>query len=172
MASLRFRQGVWQARISRRGFAPQVRSFASKLDAERWARSLEAAMDRGTFVDISEAERTTLGDLVDRYVREVTPTMRSAHDDLIRLKALRRHRICRLGMRALTPAVVAAFRDERLAVVQPATVIRELAYLSSMINHARREWGINVPNPVSLVRKPSPPRGRERTLRHPPTGSV
>jgi integrase len=43
-------------------------------------------------------------------------------------------------------------------------VVRELAYLSSIINHGRREWGINANNPVALVRKPTQPKGRERVL--------
>ncbi|WP_232435990.1 tyrosine-type recombinase/integrase [Burkholderia ubonensis] len=67
-------------------------------------------------------------------------------------------------MAALTPKAVAAYRDERLAKVKPATVTRELAYLSAIINHARREWDINVANPVTLVRKPPSPQGRDRVL--------
>jgi integrase len=67
-------------------------------------------------------------------------------------------------MANLSAARVAAFRDERLAEVSAGTVIRELAYLSSIINHARREWGINVPNPVQMVRKPPSPPARGRVL--------
>jgi integrase len=48
--------------------------------------------------------------------------------------------------------------------VGAGTVIRELAYFSSIINHARREWGINITNPVLLVRKPPSPQGRNRIL--------
>ena len=44
------------------------------------------------------------------------------------------------------------------------SVIRELAYMSAIINHARREWGINVPNPVQMVRKPPSPQARARVL--------
>jgi len=45
---------------------------------------------------------------------------------------------------------VAEFRDQRLKLVSGGTVIRELAYISSIINHARREWSINIDNPVRL----------------------
>ena len=51
---------------------------------------------------------------------EVTPGMRSAKDDLIRLAALQRHRICKLSIAALTPAKIAEFSDERLTKVGPA----------------------------------------------------
>jgi integrase len=39
-----------------------------------------------------------------------------------------------------------------------------LAYISAIINHARREWRINVPNPVQMVRKPQSPQARSRVL--------
>jgi integrase len=67
-------------------------------------------------------------------------------------------------MTALTPIRVAEYRDERLQIVSAGTVIRELSYFSSIINHSRREWGINISNPVPLVKKPTTPQGRNRIL--------
>jgi integrase len=64
----------------------------------------------------------------------------------------------------LTPAKFAEYRDQRLKEVAPGTVIRELAYFSSIINHGRREWGIHANNPVALVRKPTQLKGRDRVL--------
>jgi len=43
-------------------------------------------MDRGTFVDRSEAESTTLGELIDRYLVEVTPLKKSAAKEERRLR--------------------------------------------------------------------------------------
>jgi integrase len=121
-------------------------------------------MDKGHFVSVSKAQRTTLADLIQRYLREVTPSMKSASEDAIRLKALIRRPISKWSMANLSATRVAAFRDERLTEVSAGTVIRELAYMSSIINHARREWGINVPNPVQMVRKPPSPPARGRVL--------
>ena len=121
-------------------------------------------MDKGHFVSVSEAQRTTLGDVIERYLVEVTPRMKSATEDTIRLKALIRKPIAKWSMANLSAARVAAFRDERLTEVSAGTIIRELAYLSSIINHARREWGVNVPNPVQMVRKPPSPPARGRVL--------
>lgn len=164
MASIRQRKDRWQARVVREGYPAEVKTFSSKVGAERWARAVEAEMDRGTFASASEAQRTTLGEIISRYMREVTPTMKSAREDLIRLKALSRREICRLSMANLSAAKVAAYRDERLQEVSPGTIIRELAYLSAIINHARREWDINTVNPLQLVRKPATPQGRTRLL--------
>lgn len=164
MASFRKHGNGWQARIRRQGYPDITKSFQALLDAEKWARSVESEIDKGQFVNLSEAQRTSLGDLIARYLVEVTPTMKSATEDTIRLKAIMRKPIARWSMANLSAARIAAFRDERLKEVSGGTVIRELAYLSAIINHARREWGINVPNPVQMVRKPQSPQARSRVL--------
>lgn len=164
MASIRYRQNRWQARVRRRGYPDETKTFMTRQDAEKWARSIETDIDKGQFVNVSEAQRTTLGDLIGRYLVEVTPTMKGATEDTIRLKAIMRKPIARWSMANLSAARIAAYRDERLKEVGAGTVIRELAYLSAIINHGRREWGINVPNPVQMVRKPQSPPARGRVL--------
>ena len=164
MASFRQHGNGWQGRIRRRGYPDITKTFETKADAEKWARALESEIDKGQFANVSEAQRTTLGDLIARYLAEVTPTMKGATEDTIRLKAIMRKPIARWGMANLSAARIAAYREERLQEVSAGTVIRELAYLSAIINHARREWGINVPNPVQMVRKPQSPQARSRVL--------
>lgn len=164
MASFRQRGGKWQARVLRKGHPDQTKTFETKADAEKWARSVESEIDKGQFVNFSEAQRISLGDVIARYLVEVTPTMKGATEDTIRLKAMMRKPIARWSMANLSAARIATYRDARLKEVSGGTVIRELAYLSSIINHARREWGINVPNPVQMVRKPQSPQARTRVL--------
>ena len=164
MASFRQRGGKWQARVLRNGYPDQTKTFETKADAEKWARTVESEIDKGQFVSINEAQRTTLGNAIARYLVEVTPTMKGAAEDTIRLKAIMRKPIARWSMANLSAAHIATYRDERLKEVSAGTVIRELAYLSAIINHARREWGINVLNPVQMVRKPQSPQARSRVL--------
>jgi integrase len=164
MASFRYRSNQWQARVRRKGYPDETKSFVTRQDAEKWARSIEADIDKGQFINVSEAQRTTLGDLIERYLVEVTPLMKGASEDTIRLKAIMRKPISRWSMANLSATRIAAYRDDRLNEVGAGTVIRELAYLSAIINHARREWGINVPNPVQMVRKPQSPQARARVL--------
>ncbi|NLP62103.1 tyrosine-type recombinase/integrase [Paraburkholderia sacchari] len=164
MASIRRRGDKWQARVSRHGFPSETKSFASRQDAERWARSIEQEMDRGSFVSRSEAESTTLKEIIERYIDEVCPDKRGGTDEIIRLRATCRSKLAKLSMAGLTPKAIATYRDERLESVAPGTVIRDLAYLSSIINHSIREWGINITNPIPKVRKPPAPQGRDRIL--------
>lgn len=164
MASYRKREAKWQARVTRKGFPAETKTFSTKQAAERWATHVESDMDRGGYTSRTEAERTTLSEVLDRYMAEVSPTKRGGKDEIIRLKALQRHRIAQLSMAALTPKAVAEYRDQRLGTCAASTVIRDLAALSSIINHCRKEWGIAIPNPVSLIRKPTAPSGRNRIL--------
>ncbi|MBI4693129.1 MAG: site-specific integrase [Gammaproteobacteria bacterium] len=164
MASIRQRNGRWQARVRRQGFPVETKSFTSKAEAERWARSMETEMDRGAYCNRSVAESMTLGDLLKKYTEEVSPNKRGGKEEVIRLNAMRRHRMCQLSMANLTSKAVAEYRDERQKTCGPNTIIRDLAMLSSAINHARKEWGVMVVNPVALVRKPATPQGRDRVL--------
>lgn len=164
MATFRCRNGKWQARITRKGQIPVSKTFFKKCDAKRWARAVEAEMDRGFFSNPQLAEKTIFKDLIERYMREVMPTLRGAHADFYRLRALSNSPISKLSIASLTPSKIAEYRDKRLKEIKPNTLIRELAYISSIINQARREWGFNINNPVTLVRKPKVPAGRTRIL--------
>ena len=46
MASFRQRGGKWQARVVRDGHPDQTKTFEAKVDAEKWARSLEFQNDQ------------------------------------------------------------------------------------------------------------------------------
>jgi integrase len=164
MATFRNRHGKWQARVQRKGQQPVSKSFQSKEDAQRWARQVETEIDKGSYTNIALAERTLFKDVIERYLQEVTLKTRSMKEDTYRLRALARHPIAKLRMTAITPIKVAEYRDERLEIVSNGAVIRELSYFSSIINHARREWGITMTNPIPLVKKPASPQGRNRIL--------
>ena len=164
MATFRNRHGKWQARVQRKGQQPVSKSFQSKQDAEKWARQLESEIDKGSYTNLVLAERTAFGEVIERYIKEVIIKCRGQLEHTYRLKALARHPIALLRMTALTPIKVAEYRDERLKILAPASVIHELAYFSAIINHARREWGISIVNPIPLVKKPAATQGRNRIL--------
>lgn len=164
MASIRPRGDRWQVRVTRQGFPPEVKTFRTKQEADVWARAIETEIDKGTHQSRAEAERTTLGEVIARYAEEVTCHKKGAKEEAIRLKAMARHRVAKYALANLTANAVAHFRDDRLKSVAPSTVIRDLAVLSSILNHARREWGIPIANAVQAIRKPRQPQGRERVL--------
>lgn len=165
MAAIVSRGEKWQARVRRDGYPPMSKTFARRADAEAWARQQEAEMDRGAWRDRSSADSTTLYALLDRYMRDVVPTKRGADVEALRIKTLMRDEVTRYKLAALSPLVLADWRDRRLAAgCVGATVRRELDILSAVLNWARRELMIAVENPVASIRRPPPSKARERRL--------
>jgi integrase len=111
------------------------------------------------------ARRVTLGAVLERYRAVVSPTKRGASVEYYRLRSIARRPIARIPLRELSTADLAVYRDTRLGEVAAATVNRELILVGHAIEIARREWGVALAtNPVRLLRRPRPGRGRDRRL--------
>lgn len=165
MATIRQRQDRWQAIIKRKGYPTQSKTFDLRKDAEKWARQQERALDAGQWVNQTEAQKTTLGDLLERYAKEVSVTKRGAQVEALRVGVIRRSSLAKYAPAAITGKMIADYRDTRLGSVSGSTVNRELALLSHLFTVAMREWGIALhSNPVTLVRKPANNKARDRTL--------
>lgn len=157
--------GWWQARVRRRGLPAQSKTFERKADAEAWARDVENQIDRGVFVSRSEAENTTLADALNRYEREVTPGKKGAEQEKYRLKALRESDLAPRMLATIRGADAAALRDAEIARGMAASSVNKLlALLSHLFTTARKEWGIEVDNPVEKIKKPKVDNARTRRL--------
>jgi integrase len=166
MATIRKLRGRWQAQVRRRGTKPRCKSFDTKIECEKWARELEAVVDRfGAAPDTRILESTTLSELLERYKTEVSPSKRGAVQEIQRIDVLKRHDIAFRTLVGLSQQDIASFRDERLQSVAPSTAVRELAILSHVIEVAMRDWGLPLSrNVVKLVRRPVIRNERSRRL--------
>ena len=159
--------------IRRKGWPEQSKTFDTKSDAEQWARLVESEMDRGIFVQRTESEQTTLKDLLDRYSREVLPTLKGGSREQSRIKALQAG-LGAYSLAVLNSSMVAKYRDKRLSTISektgrlvgPQTVKHELGLLQRALKMAAMEWGIALPGgiPTAMVKKPSLPASRDRRL--------
>lgn len=183
--------GKWKAVIRKHGWPTASKTFRVQKDALTWARRAEDEMERGVFIDRSHSERLTFDKALSRYLSEVVPTKKPATQETDKYSAVPlRAYFGKYSLAAISPDVVAAYRDQRLAtplkrkdpktgqtkvVLDPATgkpkllsansVRLELALLSHLFNTAIKEWRLGlVRNPVSGIRKPSPGVGRDRRL--------
>ena len=162
MATIRKRGNKYHAQIRKLGYPSITQSFSSLTTAKRWVSVTEADMERHLHVVIPD--KTLLGELLDRYEDEVSPLHKSHQVEKYRLKTLKRH-LGDISITRLSPALLCKYRDTRLGTVSPASLKRELVILSSVINTAIKEWGINLQNnPVSMVSLPKIARGRDRRL--------
>ena len=80
MSSIYKKHGKWVGSIRRSFHKPIYKSFHAKQDAQRWARETERLIETGQFVDTSEANKTTLKQLLERYEREVSSKKRTTTD--------------------------------------------------------------------------------------------
>ena len=168
MATIRKRGPYqWQAQIRKAGYPQQSKTFESRAEAEAWARALESEMDRGVFVSRAQAEQTTLGEALERYLREVTPTKKGAQHEERKIRRWQARDLARRPLASIRGADLAEFRDQRLAEGRsPSTVIHDLNVISHLFTVATKDWGMeSLRNPVSYIRKPKRSQGRDRRLK-------
>ncbi len=132
--------------------------WATRQQAKDWAAQQEYLVLNKEII----AAQAKLAELFDRYAREVSPQKRGARWEIIRLEKLKRDAIAAIRIGDLRPADLAGWRDRRLREVAPGSVIREMQLISSVLNLARREWGMIAVNPMSEVRRPKAPPPRDR----------
>lgn len=163
MATITSRGDKWQAKIRRDGYPAKSKTFSKHADAEAWARIQESEMDRGVWRDRSSAESTTFHALLKQYLKDVVPSKRGADVEELRIKSLQNDDIAKFKLAALTPTILADWRDRRMAGgCAGSTVSRELTVISAVLNWARKELMVQIDNPVSMIRRPPSPASRTR----------
>ena len=162
MATIRRRGKTYHVQIRKVGYPPVTNSFSSITVARKWTKATEADMERR--LSVSVPSRLTVGDLLERYESEVIPTHKGSRREIYKSRTLRKH-FSKIRLCDLSPSDVRQYRDIRLKTISPATLRRELAVLSSAINHASKEWGIFVStNPVTAISVPRTANARSRRL--------
>lgn len=157
MASFRKSGNGWRAEIVKKGIRESA-TFPTKREAQEWAAKREAeiaAMRAGKVV------RWTLSEVLDKYIRDISPAKASADKEILRLRAVQRCDIGSMVMQDIGPADLASWRDGRLKCVKPASVLREIGSLRAVWKQAKKgEWGYVDHDPWPEVTKPtaSPPR--------------
>lgn len=159
MASIKKSGKRWRAQIQLNTAAGEVReskSFETKGEAAEWALSREKAIKYAYC-----GKGKTLGDLFDRYSKEVSEHKKGRRWEQIRLLSMSKL-IGHIPLEDLSRSDIAQWRDIRLRNVKGASVRREFALLSAAIETARKEWQWIAANPVADVKKPKDSRPRDR----------
>lgn len=166
MASIIKRKNGWQVQIRKQGYPALSKCFDKKADADIWARVTESEMDRGTFLDKSEADKTTLGDILKRYLLEKSPQKLGYKPEKSRIRLLLNHPLANRPLSTLKSSDISNYKNSRLQLVSGTTINKELNLLAKVIDTARIDWSINTANPVRMVSRPKNNRARDRRL-HP-----
>lgn len=165
---------TYRVKIRLRGYPPQTASFERITDAKKWAQQTEAAIREGRHFKTVEAKKHTLGELIDRYVRDVLPRKgRTPRFGTIQESQLNwwKDELGAYLLSDLTAAMIAEKRDMLASSKlkndkqrSAATVNRYLAALSHAFSIAVKEWGWLEDNPLRKVSRLREPRGRVRFL--------
>jgi integrase len=157
--------------IRLKGYPRQTATFKRKTDAKKWIAATESAIREGRHFKTAEAKKHTLGELIDRYIKDVLPTKpRQAPAQKPQLERWK----AELGsylLSDITPALIVEVRDKlslettpRGNQRNPATVVRYMAALSHAFTIAVNEWQWLEDSPMRKVSKPKESRGRVRFL--------
>jgi integrase len=168
MATIRKRNGKYQAQVRRIGQPHISRTFLEHKDARQWARQIELAADRHDLPATADRKQmaVTLGALVQRYKDAVVVHKRSGVTDCVVLTNFALHPICRKTVSELRTSDFAEYRDQRLREVSPVTLKRELNPVHHLFEVARDEWGIPLKeNPLDKLKLQAPDQRRERRLK-------
>lgn len=160
MATYIKRGGTWRAQVRRHGITKSG-TFDTKAAAVAWATKTEAEILAGRRGEVPDK---TLGALLERYADEVSATKRGERWERMRIGLLCRDELARVRLPELNASHFAAWRDRRLRAVSAASVRREWTLLHHALNVAVKEWRWLPENPLAGVRRPAPPRARDRRL--------
>ena len=114
-----------------------------------------------------------LSEALNTYLQRVSIHKKGYKQECYRVNTILKHSMSDKFVHEITRVDIATYRDDRLQAkvgkldrtVSNNTVRLELALLSDLFNVGHIEWGICSDNPVTRVRKPKLPAGRDRRLR-------
>ena len=160
----------YQVKVRLKGHPAQPATFRRLTDARKWAQATEAAIREGRHFKTTEAKRHTLGELVDRYAREVLPGKKDG-DHQGRQLDWWKGQIGAYALADVTPSPDRRDPGQARGATDPqgtgnrpgnrGPVSRRLV---SRLHHRREGMGLGRVQPVQKVTKPREPRGRVRFL--------
>ena len=162
---------TYRVKVRLKGFPTQQATFERLTDARKWAQNTESAIREGRHFKTTEAKRRTLGEMLERYIKDILPTKpKNSKNTLLHLTWWKEE-LGSFSLADISPAMIAEKRDylasgitKRNTKRSPSTVVRYMAALSHAFTIAVKEWGWLEDSPMRRVTKPKEPRGRVRFL--------
>ncbi len=165
MASIQKRGEVYRVRVNRKGYSTLSKTFTTRQEALKWARSTETQIDEGRIKPagaqgIRTVEGTTFAMACEQYERTHTRLKKNHRSEALILKALT-NRLGGLAVNRIGQPEIAQLRDDLLLKGRSGTTVAHyLNAVSKVYQMLKSEWGLGVTNPVTGIKrpKPNPPR--------------
>lgn len=104
----------YRARVRLNGARTVSNTFQRKTDAQKWAQKAEVEIRQDQYAFTSLSRRKTLGDLIDRYIKEVLPRKPKTALFQKRQLAVWRKALGHRLIADITPARIVTFRQTLL----------------------------------------------------------
>ena len=162
----------YRALVRVTGHKSKTATFIKRTDAVIWAQETETRIRQSQYFPnrLAASEKYTLGDLLDRYRREVLPRKR----DKKQTGQLEwwKSQLGEYRLKEMSSSRISLCRDRLIGETSErtgrkrtaATVNRYLALLSHVFTIAVKEWEWMAVNPVTQISKLKESRGRTRFL--------
>lgn len=128
-------------------------------------------MKSGHYYDDAEAQRQTLGNAIDRYLKEILSPDTKNRKTIVGQLAWWKQKLGKHSLAKISSDLISRAKEElnkeitcRRKQRSPATVNRYLATLSLVLTATCNDWGWLQESPIKRVRKLKEPRGRVRFL--------
>ena len=162
----------YRVKVRLKGYPMQSATFDRLTDAKRWVQDTESAIREGRHFKTSEAKKHTIGNLIDRYIKEILPQKPKSIASQTTQLTWWKNSLGSFLLSDLTPALITEHRsklaldknDHKKVKKSNATINRYCAALSHCLTIAVKEWGLLEANPMLKISKLKESRGRARFL--------
>ena len=168
----RIRDGTYgyRVRVRVKGHPPVIKIFSSLTLAKKWKKDTEVEIDKGRYFERAEAQKHTLSEAVDRYIKVILPSKPKNAKNIQHHLLWWKRELGHYSLDCVKPSLIAEKKDllltERIKdgekTRSTTTAVRYISSLSHVFTVMVREWGWVTENPVRKIKKPplAPPRVR------------
>jgi integrase len=170
----------WRAQIRRKGHKTLVKMFKARSEAEHWANEQERNIRlAGLPLTTEDLKKHALGDIVRRYVSEITPTKGCRVSETAVLTKFLERPICSKALAYVNRQDAYQYVSDRLKEtwkvkhgkgdprpITARTVRREINSIQHVFEVSREQWGFsNLGNPFRALKIRGSMHRRKRRLK-------
>ena len=159
MAAIQKRGNVFRARIIRKGYQSQSKTFSTRIEAVKWARKIETEIDQGvikpskTLANRMLDKQLSFGEAAEHYIKNHSIHKRNCKTESGTIRTLVNY-WGNENIQSIDKTQVFAIRDDLLSRGRSGdTVNHYYNAISKIYQMLQTEWSINVENPIKGMKR-------------------
>lgn len=157
---------TWRLQYRQKGYPAVSLTFDTEAEAEAEAEKIKARRKLNIEEQDRSAQKKTLVELLDMYLKEITATKKGEKRENSRIEAWKKTALAKRFLNNIrTPDISDYVQERRKAGVADATIRLEVMLLSAVFKYARQQRAIKIDNPVTGMKLPNGSKSRDRRFR-------